>query len=484
MIKTSTLKGSKKIDFTDGPLFWRMLTFALPIIATAILQNLYNVADKVVVGQFSGDDGALGAIGSTSFFSSLVVNFLFGMSAGVGVIFSQLKGANDTKRMKRAVSTALILGVITAAVMSVIGYALAEPVLTLLGTKENLFDSALLYVRITFTGLLAIALYNMGAAILRAVGDSKTPLIIGAVSGAINVLLNIFFVCVCGMSVDGVAIATVASQYFSAVAVLILIFKRKGEPYHISKEDITFDGALSLHMLRLGVPNGIQSACYSITSMITSWAVNSFPEAYVSARSIALDIDHVVSAFVSAFCTVTMTAVGQNYGAKKPDRVKKSFGIGFIQSLVIGLVVSLTMFVFRREVAMLFVSPDNELYHEIINATVEWTGVMLSLYFVQGLLQSVTGTVRGMGYSFSSMLINLIGTCGVRIAWVYLVFPLEPFHTFPGLALLYPVSWAINGILLTFLAIYAFVKFNKEMQKEEEEKRQREAREAAIEEGL
>ena len=133
---------------------------------------------------------------------------------------------------------------------------------------------------------------------------------------------------------------------------------------------------------------------------------------------------------------------------------------------------------------MLFVSPDNELYHEIINATVEWTGVMLSLYFVQGLLQSVTGTVRGMGYSFSSMLINLIGTCGVRIAWVYLVFPLEPFHTFPGLALLYPVSWAINGILLTFLAIYAFVKFNKEMQKEEEEKRQREAREAAIEEGL
>ena len=449
------------INFTEGPLFGKMLAFVLPLIATSLLSNLYHVADKVVVGQFSGDDFALGAIGSTTFFSSLITNFMIGMGSGVGVVFSQIHGSGDKVAMKRAVPTAFILGLLTAAVMTVVGYFTMNPILTLLNTKEVYFDGAIKYLVITFTGLIGVGIYNIGGSILRGVGDSKTPLLIGTISGAVNVVLNVVFVVGFGMSLEGVAIATVISQYYSAVHVLVCIYKRKNEPYHATHKDIVFDKKLCARMMRLGIPNGLQSACFSITNLLTTWAVNSFPATHVTARSIALDIDHIVSAFVSAFATVAMTSVGQNYGAKKPDRVKKSLVLSMVQALVMSFVVSTVMYIFRAEIAALFVSADTEGYDEIIKATVEWSGVMLPLYFIQGVLQSVSGSVRGMGYSVSALLANLIGTCGTRILWVLVVFPLEPFHNFAGLALLYPASWAATGLLLSIICIVAMVNFAK-----------------------
>lgn len=472
------MKAKQKISFTEGPLFWRLILFALPIMATGILQMLYNAADKIVVGQFSGDPNALGAIGSTTFISGLIINFMAGLGSGAGVIVAQLYGAKRENETSRAVHTSLIMSVGISVIMSVVAYTTAEPLLNLLGTQDAFMDGALLYLRVTYSGILATSLYNVSSAILRAVGDSRSPLVIGSVAGVMNVVLNLFFVIIFHMSVDGVALATVISQYFSAAAAIAILAKRRGECYAFSFKKLRCDRRFLLRILRIGVPTGLQSTCFSITNMITTSAVNTFPPEYVTAHSVSGNIDGMLDVIAGSFCQSAMTASGQNLGAMKPDRIKKVFYYSLIQAMSIMLIVAHTLRIFRAELASIFVDASTPGYDTIIAAVSEWTGIMLATYFLQGAMNAVLGTVRGLGYSMAPLILNIVGTCVTRSVWVFLIFPLEPFHTFSGLALLYPVSWASSALLLAIITVVAFRRLTK-LKKEVEERKRAEANAAS-----
>lgn len=455
------MSAKKKINFTDGPLFWQLLLFALPIMATGLLQMLYNATDKMVVGQFSGDPYALGAIGSTTFIAGLIINFMAGLGSGAGIIVSQLYGAKRESDTTRAVHTSIIMSIGIALVMSAIAYASAKPLLLLLGTREEFLSRALLYLNITYSGILASALYNTTSAILRAVGDSRTPLIIGAISGIVNVIFNLFFVIVCGMSVAGVGIATVIAQYFSAIATLVILSRKRGECYRFSLSKLRCDMSLLRRIIRLGVPTGLQSTCFSITNMITTSAVNTFSPAHITAHSVSGNIDGMLDVMSGSFMHSSMNATGQNLGAMKPKRIKRVFAYSMAQALGIMIVVSWTLRFFRQDLAAIFVSTGDDNFGDIVKYTAEWTGTMLATYCLQGAMNVALGTVRGLGYSIAPLLLNVIGTCVTRIVWVFAIFPLEPFRNFAGLAMLYPVSWLASTLLLSVIVIIAFRRLSR-----------------------
>ena len=457
----------KKIDFTDGPLFWNLLSFMIPIVLTSLLQVLYDTADKIVVGQFSGDPNALGAIGSTTFISGLIINFMIGVGAGAGVLVAQAYGAKNESGVSRATHNAFILGAGLAVVMTVIAYSTAAPILRLLDTKEEVFDSALLYINIIYSSILASAIYNIGASVLRAIGDSSTSLTIGMISGLINVVLNVFFVVVCGMSVEGVAIATVISKYYSAATVVIHLYKKKGESYAFDPKKLIAHKPTILRMLRLGIPTGLQSACFSLANLASVAALNSFDGTiYISARSIATDIDHFTSVIAGAFLPAALNATGQNAGAKRPDRIKKIFLYSIIQATVIVGVISNLFKIFAGELSLLFIEANDPFITEKITAVKVWCERLLTLQFLLGVLNAATGVIRGLGYSVLPLIFNLIGTVGSRLAWVYLVFfnletrTLEDFRT---LSAMYPISWGVTAVLIGSLCIVAFMRLEKEI---------------------
>lgn len=460
------VKTKRKIDFTNGPIFWRLLWFMLPIVATNLLQVLYDTADKIVVGRFSGDHNALAAIGSTTFITNLMINLMIGVGAGASVVVAQAYGARDNKKVERSVHNAFILGLGMAAVMSIIAYSTAAPLLRLLDTKDELFDSALLYARIIYTSILATAIYNIGASVLRAIGDSSTSLRIGMVSGLLNVILNLFFVIVCKMSVEGVAIATVMSKYYSAGAVLWILYrKRRGESYAFNPKKLIPEKAIILRMLRLGVPTGIQSACFSIANLAATKALNSFPsEAFIAARSIGTDIDHITSTIAGAFLPATMTATAQNVGARRPDRIKLVFWYSMIQATVIVGVISNVLRVFAEPIAKLFIEPNDPDLEVKVAAVATWCGVLLTLQMLAGILNAGTGVVRGLGYSFIPLMLNLVGTVGSRLTWIWLVFnrlPERGMAEFKTLAYMYPISWGATALFISILCIVAFVRLER-----------------------
>ena len=459
------IKARRKIDFTEGPLFWRLLQFMVPIVLTNLLQVLYDTADKVVVGQFSGDPNALGAIGSTTFISGLLINFLIGIGAGAGVVVAQAFGSKRDEDVSRAAHNAFLLSFAIAAVLTIVAYSTAAPMLRLLDTKDEVFDSALLYINIIYSSIFATSVYNIGASILRAVGDSTTSLNIGMISGLINVLLNIFFVVVCGMSVAGVAIATVISKYYSAVAVVIYLWRKKGESYAFSPKKLIPHKGTILRMLRLGVPTGIQSSCFSIANLASTAAINSFDgTVYISARSIATDIDHITSTVAGAFLPATLNATGQNAGAKRPDRIKRIFLYSCLQAAVIVGIISNVLRIFAGEISLIFIEANDPFLAEKVAAVETWCGRLLTLQFALAVLNAATGVIRGLGYSFLPLIFNLIGTVGSRIGWIYLVFykietrTLEDFRT---LSTMYPLSWGVTAVLIGGLCIYAFSRLDK-----------------------
>ena len=466
----SKAMGKKRIDFTDGPLFWRLIFFALPVMATGLLQMLYNATDKWVVGQFSGDPTALGAIGCTATLGAFIINFMAGIGGGTGVVVAQLFGARREKETGRAVHTALILAAVLSLALTVVGYITLVPMLNLLGTQAEFMPGATLYLSITYIGIVATAVYNFGASILRAVGDSRTPLVIGAASGLLNVLFNVVFVVGFGMSVDGVAIATIISQYVSAVCVLVVLSRRRGESYQFSFKKLAVDTVLLRRIIRVGVPTGLQSCCFTITNLFTVSAVNTFPGEYVTAFSVSSNIDGFLDVTSGAFMQSSMNATGQNYGACKPKRIRRVFFYSLIQAAGFVFMLAMILRAFRPEIAGVFVAGDVDGRDKIIAAVVEWTGIMLATYFMQGVMNAVIGTVRGLGYSLSPLSLNIIGTCVVRAIWIFLVFPLDMFHTFSGLAMLYPVSWTTASLMCSILIVISFRKIGKMESMENQDK--------------
>ena len=445
-------------DFTSGSLFFRILLFTIPITASGLLQMLYNTADNIVVGRFSGDDLALAAVGCTTALSSLIINFLIGFASGASILIAQRFGAKDSDGVSRATHTIMTFALISGVLFSVLGLIVSKPALTLMGTKPELMSRAVLYLRIICLGIPATAVYNFGTSIIRSVGDSKTPLIILSFTGLLNLVLNLIFVIVFKMSVSGVAIATIVSQYVSAVCVTVILIKNSSECFGITLKKLGINKELLISVLKFGLPAGLQNALYAISNVMMSSAVNMLPTAAVSARAISSNIDQICHTTLSGFGIAAVTVVGQNYGAKKPERVKKSIFCLLIQVVVCGITIGQAMLLFADKFAMMFIDSANADAEAILVFTLEILAITLATSFLNGTMQTFSGAVRGMGYSISVMIITLTGACLFRILWVLFVFPIEAMHTLSGLFVIFPLSWGATAILLAAVSLYAYLK--------------------------
>lgn len=472
------VKAKNKANLTEGPIFSRLLLFVVPIILAGVLQVMYNMADNIVVGRFSGDPNALGAVGSSASLTVMVVNIMLNLSAGAGVVIAQFYGAKEYEKVTRAVHTSMAFAAVGGVALMIIGLIFARPLLSLMGTQDVFFEKAVLYTTISFLGIPATAIYNFGAATLRSIGDSKSSLYILAASGLVNVVLNLFFVIVCHMTVDGVALATIISQYISAVAVVLILMRRKGESYQLILRKLRMELGLIVRILRIGVPMALQSLLFSISNIIVTSAVNTFPPHVVSAKTIAFNIEGITYTVMNAFANASMTFIGQNYGARKFGRIKKIFIYALIQVAAAGLLVSYTEILLARPLCSLYIGVNDPARELIIGAVLEIFNIMLATYFLCGIMEVISGILKGLGYSIISMVASLIGLA-VRVGWILFVTPTEGFHTIFGLFVSYTISWLVTIALLLLCCVYAWKKLGIMRLAREEKQKEKQVQENA-----
>ncbi len=458
-----------KRDLTEGPLFGPIFLFVLPIILTGMLQILYNMADNIVVGRFSGDELALAAVGSTSSLSNLIINLLMGIAGGSGVVVAQSYGARDHEKLSKSVHTSMVFSVFGGIGFCLIGLLISEPALTLMGTKDELMSRALLYMRIICLGIPATSVYNFGAATLRSVGDSKTPLFILSLSGLTNVLLNLFFVIVCSMAVDGVALATIISQYISAAAVVVVLLKRKNVPYSIDTRKLKIDKEILGRVLSLGLPAGFQGTLFSISNIILTAGINTLPTPDISGKTIAINIEGLVYTAMNSYLHASMTFTGQNFGAKKPERIKKAVLYTVLQVGLVGFLGGQLLLLFGRPLASLYIDAADPNREAVMAAALELMKFMLSCYFLCGIMDTLSGALRGLGYSTIPMIVSIGAICVLRAIWVFLVFPTEEFHSLIGIYTIYPISWSLGVIALSSALAFIYPKIKKKLLSEAEE---------------
>ena len=468
-----------KKDFTEGPLFFKILTFTLPLMAVAMIQVLYNAADKMVVGQFSGDPNALSAIGSTSTVNAMIINLLIGLSGGGGVIVAQLYGAKRYGELRRAVSTAMIISAIGGVIFGIIGIAVAEPIMRIM-TKAELVDSAALYVRITSVGVPAASVYNFASAITRGVGDSKTPLIVGSLSGLVNVGLNLVFVIACDMSVDGVAWATVISQYLSAAAMVAFLIKKRRECFGLNPKELILDRKLLGRTLTLGIPQGIQSSVINLANMICYATFSAaFSVTALSASSVVGTLDIVVYTCMGCFSQAVTTFAGQNVGAGKPERVRRSLLYSLIQVVATSAVISVILRFIGPSIAELFVDVADPNRAEILSLAREnWFEFLCYFYFIHGIVSVLLGFVRGVGYSVSPTICSFMGDAVTKVFWMLCIFPIFS-NSIKWYNLGHVAGWLVNLVLMAILTVISIRKLarisagSNEHEKAAEENRSR-----------
>lgn len=448
-----------KRDFTEGPLFFRITLFALPIMATGILQVLYNMADSMIVGKFSSDPNALAAVGSTGPVNNFLVNLFMGIAIGAGIVVAQNFGAKRYSDVSDAAHTAITFSLFIGIILATIGFIISPHILSFIGIRPEFIDQSTLYMRIIMCGLPASSVYNFGASILRSVGDSKTPLIILSLSGLLNVALNLVFVLGFNMTVDGVALATIASQYLSAVVVVVLLVKRRGEPYSIKFKQLKIHTRLLKRMLKIGVPSALSSCMYSIANIAIMSAINTFPPASVSAYSISSNIEGITYTSMNCFQHASMTFTGQNFGAQKNDRIKKVFFFSLIQVAFIGILMGQAEILFGEQLANLYINADDPNKALVIAETQDLLKVMLSFYFLCGIMEVCSGALRGLGYATITLVNSLVFACAVRLIWIYLIFfKVDSLDTMSELVLAYPLSWIITITAHVICILYVWHK--------------------------
>lgn len=440
-------KRQYQIDMCSGPLWNKLLLFALPLIASSMLQLLFNAADVVVVGWFAGKE-ALAAVGSNTSLINLLVNLFIGLSVGTNVVVARDLGAGRHDNVSRSVHTSITLALISGVVMTIFGVIMVRQLLIWMSSPTDVIDLSTIYLRIYFFGMPANLLYNFGAAILRAQGDTQRPLYFLTIAGIINALLNLFFVVVLGMDVDGVAFATIISQYISAALVLRCLMREEG-PLHVELKQLGLEWSVVKRILQVGLPAGFQGIIFSLSNVVIQSALNSFDDAVVVAGSAAsANIEGFVYAGMNAFYQTALTFSGQNYGAGQCKRVDKvllwcqAFAVGT------GLVLGNLAYLFGNQLAGIYAPGEPD----VIAQTVLRLGLVSCPYFLCGFMDTMVGVLRGIGYSVGPMIVSLVGVCGLRLFWVATI-----FHVFPSPWVLYasyPVTWTITGIVHLVFFLY------------------------------
>ena len=438
----SNAKGSsKQIDMLNGSIGDKIMYFAIPLAATGILQQLFNAADIAVIGRFVGKN-AMAAVGSNSPVTALIINLFTGISIGANVVIARFIGQNRPEGVKRTVHTALLFAVVCGAVFALVCEALSRPILSLMSIPDNVFDMALLYFRVYIAGMPVILLYNFASAIFRSQGNTKTPLICLLISGIINVLLNLFFVLVLKMTVNGVALATVLSNLVSS-ALLIFFLTREDSAIHFSFKELRIDWKTLREMIRIGLPAGIQGMVFSFSNIVIQSSINKLGEDVMAASSAAFNLEIFAYYIINAFGQACTTFVGQNYGAGKPDRCLKATRLSLIQNLISTAVLSVIILLVGKYFLMIFNS----------DPVIADIGMIRLKYIVGAevinvVIEIVSGCMRGYGHSFVPALMCTVGICGVRILWSYTAFKSDP--SFDVLMTAYPLSWLITALALIF----------------------------------
>ena len=464
-MSTAAIKNSKR-DFTTGPIFSRLFLFAIPLMASGLLQVCYDMADKIVVGRYASDPNALAAVGCTSIISTCLINFALGFSAGAGVIVAQHFGAKDEKKLEKSIHTSVLLSIIFGIGLAALGLILSKPLLIAMDTKAELFDGALLYLRIICIGIPGNLLYNFGASVLRSLGDSKSSLYILAFSGLLNVALNLVFVIGCDMAVDGVALATIISQYVSAAAVVIVLMKQKGV-MRLYIRKLRFDLSILKSIFRVGLPAGISSSLFAISNLVVTKAFNSFSTTTIHARTVVQSVDSIVTTLITSYTRSAMAFTAQNYGAGNLERIKKVFFYSVIQTSVLCIAVSQLILLFRFPIASLYIGDNNQNIDEILAIASDFFKILLNTYFLCGIMDLLAVCLRGIKYSLATMLISITCAIPFRILWVYLVFPHAPFNTANWLMAQFSISWVLAIIPYSVLLAVAWKKLGKKFSKKE-----------------
>jgi len=434
----------RTMDMTEGPLAAKVLFFALPIMLSSILQLVFNAADTIVVGRFAGNQ-ALAAVGSVGSLNNLIISLFIGLSVGANVLVARYTGSRDSRSVSDTVHTAVLLSLLSGIALAFIGIFLARPLLLLMGSPEDVIDLAVLYVRIIFIGMPVQMLYNFCAAILRAIGDTKRPLYFLTLAGVINVLLNLIFVIMFHMSVAGVALATVISQVVSAALVLHSLMIMEG-PTHLSLRKLRLHPKYLKEIVRIGLPAGIQSSFFSLSNVVIQSSVNSFGSIVIAGNSAAANVGNFVYQAMNTFHQAIICFAGQNIGARKPKRIITSIKVCMLWAVVFGLLLGVLSCVFGETLLALYSSDP-----AVIKAGLERMYIVCAPYFLCGMMDVMTGALRGIGYSILPMVVSLLGACVFRILWVVTVFAAVP--TMQCLMISYPVSW-----LMTFIVLVIFFR--------------------------
>ena len=428
---------NRDMDMCSGPLFSKMLIFALPIMAMNILQLLFNAADVIVVGRFSGKE-ALGAVGATGSLINLIVNVFMGLSVGTSVVVAQDYGAGKSDDVSKSVHTSIAVSIISGIVVMIIGLVLCEPLLSIMGTPDDIINLSVLYMKIYFLGVPASMVYNFGAAILRAVGDSRRPMYYLIITGSVNVVLNMFCVIVLNMGVAGVAWPTVITQYLSVFLIMSNLTKHDGAIRFIPKQ-LRIDKNKLKSIVKVGLPAGMQSFLFSISNTLIQSAINSFGTTMVAASSASSNIENFVGTTMNAYYNAAITFTGQNMGAKKYDRIDTIAKVCTVFVFSTWIVMCSLILLLGRPLLHIFTTDP-----EVIELGMLRMKVLMIAYFTCGTMNVFPGLTRGMGYSILPMICTLVGACLLRIVWLFTVFKWYP--TVVVLFLCYPITWGIAGI--------------------------------------
>lgn len=436
-----SVKKKHEIDMLNGPLFFKILLFSLPIIASSFLQLFFNAADLVVVGNFGADkELAVGAVGATSSLTSLLMALFLGLSVGSATSVAMAVGARRNEDASRIVHTAMLTALFAGLFMAAVGWLISPHLLSLMNTDEAILPLSTLYMRIYFLGAPATLLYNFGFSIMRTLGDTRRPLIYMCISGAINVLLNLFLVIVCNLGVAGVAIATVTSLCVSAFLVIRALMRYENA-CRLEIGKLRFSPRHFAEMMRIGVPAGIQSMVFGLSNTLLQASVNSFGAAATAGGAAAASLESFVYVSMNSVSQASTAFSGQNYGAGKYDRIKRTIFCCLVIVTLVGSLVSGIMLIFQEQFVGAYLPEAPE---ALPYAYDRMKSVML-FYFLCGIMEVFLGGLRGLNVSFLPMVATVVGVCGLRLLWIYTVFPHPVFHSIGGLFACYPISWIITA---------------------------------------
>lgn len=430
----------REIDMLQGPILPAIIRYTIPIIITSVLQMLFTAADLMVVGWFCGSR-SVAAVGATTSITYLFINFFVGLSGGAGVTVAHSIGSGNDTAIRNTVHTAMLTAFAGGTFLTVLGWFASQPMLKFMGTPEEILPLSAVYMKVYFLGMIFNMVYNFSASILRASGDTQSPLYYLLFSGVFNVLLNLVFVVGFGMDVAGVALATIIAESISAILCVWKLMKRS-DACQLKLNKLRIDYSQLMKILRIGVPAGLQASLFSISNVSIQSAINSFGEAFVAGNSAATSIEGFMYVTVNSFQQTAVNFVGQNYGAGQYDRARKVTRTCFASVIVTGIVLSWTILAVCKPLLGLYIDDSAE---AIAFGMIRFA-VCNPIYFMIGLQDVITGVLRGYGHSAAPMIISVLGICGIRLAWINTIFRLPQFHTPHYLYLIFPISWTVTFV--------------------------------------